>query len=301
MACPNLTVTDVQSLVPAARNIRPIGEGGQKQVFLAEIDGIQYALKFLKCNVQQVDPDILAEAEVSVVDNVTARAVREVETLRQCNTPYLVKPGRIGLTPAEINHDKLLYFTEEYIDGEPLNALLKRRQAMTVTELVRLGRQMTAAIAELWRFSKIHRDIKPGNIMCRRGSGDFVLLDMGLVFDLDDRSFSVGTVGTHAYYSPEQMDFRHRRSVLDFRSDTFSLGIVLYLMATLRHPFATNAQDSGEVWHNIQNLAPPSPKSISADMPDELNDIIMRLLAKRPALRYRKVQMLLDALNAVPV
>jgi serine/threonine-protein kinase len=238
---------------------------------------------------------------VSLVDDVTARATREVETLRQCRTPHLVKPGPLGLTPVDIHGERLLYFTEEFIDGDPLTAVLEGGGTMSVHELVALGTQITLAIEELWGLNKIHRDIKPGNIMRRRSSETFVLLDMGLVFDLDDRSFSLGPVGTTAYFSPEQTDFRNRRSVLDFRSDTFSLGIVLYIMATRQHPFTARATNSWEVLMNIQTMAPPPPKQLRADLPDELSAVILRLLGKRPALRYRTTRMLLDALRSVPV
>jgi serine/threonine protein kinase len=201
----------------------------------------------------------------------------------------------------DIRGERLLYFTEEFIDGAPLTIALASGSSMSVRELVALGTQITLAIEELWSFSKIHRDIKPGNIMRRRSTETFVLLDMGLVFDLDDRSFSLGPVGTAAYFSPEQTDFRNRRSILDFRSDTFSLGIVLYMMATRQHPFAAGATNSWEILTNIQNMTPTSPRHLRTDLPDELSAIILRLLGKRPALRYRTTRMLLDAFRSVPM
>ena len=300
MASPTLTTADVSSVLPEAQNVVHVGDGGQKRVFRAEIGGITYAIKFMRPTVQQVATSEVAE-DVSLVDDVTARATREVETLGQCHTPYLVKPGPIGLTTADVKGERLLYFTEEFIDGEALNTYLQTNGTLNPRELVALGTHITLAIQELWTLSKIHRDVKPGNIMRRRISGDFVLLDMGLVFDLDDRSFSLGPVGTVAYFSPEQMDFKNRRSILDFRSDTFSLGIVLYQMATGQHPFVGGAANSWEVLTNIQTLLPTPPKQLRADLPDALNSIILRLLGKRPSLRYRSSKMLLDALRNVAI
>ncbi|MBI1375132.1 MAG: hypothetical protein GC159_20630 [Phycisphaera sp.] len=89
--------------------------------------------------------------------------------------------------------------------------------------------------------------------------------------------------------------------MLDFRSDTFSLGIVLYLMATRQHPFAAGATNSWEVLTNIQRMTPAPPNQHRTDLPNELNAIILRLLGKRPSLRYRTPQMLLDALQSVPI
>ncbi len=299
MASPTLSPADVRAILPHAQHIIHLSDGGQKRVFRAEINGMAYAIKFMRPTIQQVATSEAAE-DNSIIDDVTARATREVETLQQCSTPYLVKPGPIGLTEAQVNGERLLYFTEEFIDGEPLNELLRKNGPLSLPELVELGTHATLAIQELWSLEKIHRDVKPGNIMQRRVSGEFVLLDMGLVFDLDDRSFSLGPVGTTAYFAPEQVDFRNRRSVLDFRSDTFSLGIVLYQMATRVHPFFAGANSSWEVLTNIQTITPAPPKQLRPDLPDALNTIIMRLLGKRPALRYRTPKMLLDALKNVP-
>jgi len=300
MASPGLSAAAAAAAIPGAQNVVHIGDGGQKRVFRVDIAGVLYAAKFMRPTVQHLATSEVAD-DVSVVDDVTARATREVETMRQCRTPHLVKPGPIGLTPVTVNGELLLYFTEEFIDGAPLTTHLKAPTLMSPRDLVTLGAQVTHAIQELWGLQKIHRDVKPGNIMRRGATGDFVLLDMGLVFDLDDRSFSLGPVGTVAYFSPEQMDFRNRRSVLDFRSDTFSLGIVLYQMATRQHPFTAGATNSWEVLSNIQTVTPTSPKQLRPDLPDELNVIILRLLGKRPALRYRTPQMLIDALQNVPI
>ncbi len=299
MASPTLLPADVSAILPNAQNIVHVGDGGQKRVFRAEIGGVPYAIKFMSPTVQQIATSEIAD-DVSVVDDVTARAAREVETLGQCKTPYLVKSGPIGLTAVEVNGVHLLYFTEEFIDGEALNTFLRTNGPLNPSELVALGTHVTLAIQELWSLSKIHRDVKPGNIM-RRRTGEFVLLDMGLVFDLDDKSFSLTPVGTLTYFSPEQMDFKNRRSVLDFRSDIFSLGIVLYEMATRQHPFIAGAANSWEVFANIQSMTPPPPKQLRPDLPDELNAIILRLLGKRPALRYRSPKMLLEALRSVPI
>jgi serine/threonine-protein kinase len=165
-------------------------------------------------------------------------------------------------------------------------------------EVIDLGYPITTAVSALWAQRKIHRDIKPGNIMRRDADRAFILLDMGLVFDLDDESLSISPVGTKIYFAPEQMDFANRRSVLDFRSDLFSLGIVMYEMGTGHHPFMTpDVRNSMDVLYNIRNLTPVSPSQYRPEIPQPLETFIMRLLAKRPALRYRKVDMVLQALE----
>ena len=301
MACPNLTEAEVTAAIPGLLKVKYIGDGGQKRVFRATINGIVCAIKFMSPSVQSAVPGDFASADVSTTDEVTARARREVDTMRQCNTPYLVKPGPAGLMSVTINGGEILYFSEEFIEGENLADYLKRQGKLSVPDIVRLASQMTTAIGTLWALGKIHRDIKPSNIMRRNGSGDFVLLDMGLVFDLGGASYSMGPMGTAIYFSPEQTDFQNRRSVLDFRSDVFSLGIVLYQMVTGRHPFLHNANTSWDVLRNIQAMTPELPRKLRPEMPTELNDLILRMLGKRPSLRYRTIEALLTAIRSIPV
>jgi serine/threonine protein kinase len=298
MPFPQLTDAEVQQAVPEAANARYLDKGGQKVVFACTIAGHAYVLKFLRPNPKPLaDQDADVSAQPVSLDDVTARARREVATLKQCDSPHLVKIGPVELRSVKIGDEDLICFSEELIDGEPIKKLLKpNRPGLPPQDLVQLGLDVADAIQSLWTHKKIHRDIKPGNIM-RRRTGPFVVLDMGLVFDLNDESWSMGPVGTHIYFSPEQMDFTNRRQVLDFRSDLFSLGITMYQLATGVHPFMEGAQNTWDVLNKIKNTQPPSPHTINNALPEPLSDIIMRLLAKRPALRYRRIAMLVDALG----
>ncbi len=87
---------------------------------------------------------------------------------------------------------------------------------------------------------------------------------------------------------------------MNFRSDLFSLGIVMYEMATGTHPFIQGATTTWDVLGNIANAAPQFPTTLRTDLPQKLSDIIMRLLAKRPALRYRSIELFQRALREVP-
>lgn len=296
MPFPNLTAQLVQQAVPEASDIVYLDRGGQKVVFSCTIDGNRYALKILQPHPHPLNTD--ANADPVSIDDVTARARREVATMKECNTPYLVKIGPIEMRTIQIEGEELLCFSEELIDGLPLNKLLKQSGPLAAADVIQLGQNIATAIEALWQKRKIHRDIKPGNIM-RRQTGDFVLLDLGLVFDLNDESYSIGPVGTHIYFSPEQMDFANRRQVLDFRSDLFSLGITMYQMATGIHPFVANATSSWDVVNHIRNLQPSHPNQVNASIPEGLSDIIMRLLGKRPSLRFRSIDKLQHALADV--
>jgi serine/threonine protein kinase len=294
MAIPQLTVEQVQVVIPSAVDIHEVDHGGQKTVFSGIIDGRKYALKFMTPN-----PSQAAGQDSEFLDNVTSRAQREVETMQQCSTPHLVSMGPIGLNTTDIVGDRIIYFSEEFVEGENLGSYLQSNGVLSFPELVRLAFHMSEAIKAIWHFSKIHRDIKPGNIMRRRDNGSFVLLDMGFVFDLQAESLSICPVGTPLYFSPEQMDFNNRRMTMNFRSDLFSLGIVMYEMATGKHPFIEGTRTTWEALGNIANVTPRSPKELRPELSEKLSDIIMRLLAKRPALRYRSIELFQRALSEV--
>ncbi len=294
MKIPQLTLEQVQAIIPSASNIQEVDRGGQKLVFSGIIEGHKYALKFMVPNPSQVDGQ-----NSEFLDDVTSRAQREVETMQQCSTPYLVRMGPIGLSTTDITSDPVIYFSEQFIEGQNLRAYLGSAGVFSPQELVQLAFQISEAIKAIWQFSKIHRDIKPGNIMRHNENGNFVLLDMGLVFDLQDESLSVCPVGTPLYFSPEQMDFSNRRAAMNFRSDLFSLGIVMYEMATGKHPFTESATTTWDVLGNIANTTPRSPAEWRPELPEKLSEIIMRLLAKRPALRYRSVDLFQRALQEV--
>jgi serine/threonine protein kinase len=194
---PQLTAEQIAETFPNLRDVDLVGTGGQKVVFRVNIGGHPYALKFVLLP-EEID------SEEGQFPDVAARAKREVEIMRDCISPYIVKLGPIGLEFCDIAGQKLLYFSEEFIDGHNLKDILTAGARLQPADVVTLGTQITSAIQELWSLGKIHRDIKPGNIMKRLG-GDYVLLDAGLAFDVVGESLSAGfLVGTPPYFSPEQ-------------------------------------------------------------------------------------------------
>lgn len=302
MALPNLTSDDVGQLLPQVSDIGRVKNGGQKLVFPCTIDGERYAVKFML-----VDTAAQSEAEddstvtSDVMDAVTARANREVETMLECDTPYVVKVGPIPLTYIDYRGQKLVYFAEEFIEGQDLTEIILADGPLSIANLIRVGRNMTSAISTLWQHAKVHRDIKPDNIRRRTSTGDFVLLDMGLAFDLQGESLTASGLipGTPGFYSPEQLEFAEKRQI-DFRSDLFLLGIVLYLAASTQHPFQTERRMSPPDWARSILVHQPQPiTDHRPDIPSALGTVIMRLLAKKPHLRYRSCGLLDDELASV--
>lgn len=298
MQLPNITKEDVRAIVPEASDVGDPLEGGQKLVFPCRLKGEEYVLKFLLIGAPKHIGD--SDESAQLVDEAFQRATREVQIMNQCSTPHLAKLGPISLTRAMHNNENILYFSEEFYQRS-LAQQISASAPIPPDDLVRLGRNITSAISDLWAFEKVHRDIKPGNIMQRSRTGEYVLLDMGMALDLQGESYtSPGKVaGTPAYLSPQQLDWSRKRE-LDFRSDLFSLGIVLYEAATKIHPFRTKRIMPEDEWiASIQDTTPERPSVHRSDLPKALDDIIMRLLAKQSHQRYRSCQQLDAALAAV--
>jgi serine/threonine protein kinase len=292
MALPTITEADIASLIPGASDIALVGQGGQKLVFRVRLETGVYALK-----VAALPDDFDPSAAES--DDTVLRAKRETAIMRECTSPFIVKPGPIDLGTAKIGKQNVLYFSEEFIEGQTVAQLIAMKGPLLVDSVVRLARQTSLAIEELWSFGKIHRDIKPSNIMRRTESEDFVLLDTGLAFDVVGESLSAGfLVGTMAYFSPEQFDYTSRR-VMDFRSDMFSLGVTLYEAATGQHPFLSATKSVAHLYSRIAKLNPPPPSSIDPRIPPALDSIILRMMGKYPHLRFRRMSQLHSALGSL--
>lgn len=304
MALPTLNETDVLNLVPGIGEVSAPCRGGQKLVFRCKISGQFYALKIMLTNPSVAQP-VSGDQTMEVFDEITARARREVQIIGACDSPYLVRLGPLQLTHAHLRNQDVVYFTEEWIKGQDLRTILAQSGPLPIPEVVQLAEHITSAIKTLWSHKAIHRDVKPGNIMRRTpqsGQATFVLLDMGLVFDMDDISLTIpGLVpGTMLYFSPEQTQFQKKRQ-MDFRSDLFSLGIVLYEAATAHHPFWASGMSSRDAVIGMLSNNPEHPTRHRSDIPLELEEIILRLLAKQPHLRYRTCDDLLRALARVPI
>lgn len=289
MALPTITEQNIKDLLPDVTSAALVGRGGQKIVFRIELNGQVFALKFALLS-DAFQPD------VADIDETVLRARRETQIMQECKSPYVVKAGPIELGTASIDGQNVLYFSEEFIDGHALTEVIRKGGPLPPASVVQLGQQMCLAIDELWALGKIHRDIKPGNIMQRSDGATYVLLDTGLAFDVAGESISAGfLVGTMAYFSPEQFDYTNRR-VMDFRSDMFSLGVTLYEAATGQHPFFSPTTSTPHLFTKITKHNPPPPSSLNPEIPASLDKVILRMMGKSPHLRYRRISQLQEAL-----
>jgi predicted ATPase len=206
---------------------------------------------------------------------------REARTASALNHPHICTiydTGESGGRP---------FLSMELIEGQTLEALAGQPQP--VEELVRLIGQAARALAAAHAAGVVHRDVKPANLMVRH-DGIVKVLDFGLARRLPaeptqdsahgTKDTDPGTrVGTVRYLSPEQA----RAEPVGAASDIFSLGLVLYELATGRHPFPADSDAS--ILHAITAQAPVPPGRLNPEVPAGLEALIQRMLAKDPRLR----------------
>jgi tRNA A-37 threonylcarbamoyl transferase component Bud32 len=266
------------------RLIRPLGQGGMGEVYLAEhvLLKQQFAVKLLRPE-RVVDPRMLLRFE---------QEVQAMAKLEHWNTVEIYDYGHAA--------DGSFYYVMEYLPGMTLEQLVTYSGALPEARAIHILRQVCNALSEAHSMGLTHRDIKPGNILvCERaGIHDVAkLLDFGLVKDIqnsDERLTMEGTVaGTPAFMSPEQAA---GSAVADVRTDIYSLGAVAYFLLTARAPFSNRTTSQVMAAHIYEQPAP-----LCAHRPDvdpRLDAIVLRCLSKKASDRFPSADSLKEALDA---
>jgi serine/threonine protein kinase len=187
------------------------------------------------------------------------------------------------------------FLVMQFIPGESLQTRVEREGPLSVAEVLRIGRQAAAGLAAAHAQGLVHRDVKPANILLENGVERAYLTDFGLARASDDANLTyTGVVaGTPHFMSPEQADGQ----ALDHRSDLFSLGSVLYFMATGHPPFRAD-RPMAVLKRTCHDPHRPAWQC-NAEIPDALSQIIDRLLEKKPGSRFANAGDLEKALAAV--
>lgn len=187
------------------------------------------------------------------------------------------------------------FLVMQYIAGESLQARVEREGPLSVSEILRIGVQAAAGLAAAHAQGLVHRDVKPANILLEHGVERAYLTDFGLARASDDASLTcTGVVaGTPHYMSPEQAD----GLPLDHRSDLFSLGSVLYFMATGHPPFRAD-RPMAVLKRTCHDPHRPAWEC-NAEIPDALSAIIDRLLEKSPSRRFATALQLQEQMSSV--
>jgi len=262
-----------------------LGQGGMGRVYLAEDIRLRrkLALKILPV-------DLAADKERIRRFEQEALAAA---ALNHPNIAHIYEVGEEGATP---------FIAMEFVDGVTLREKIYREHT-ELRKLLSFLQHAAEGLAKAHAAGIVHRDLKPDNIMITR-DGHAKLLDFGLAKLLDPARFSgsissqvataiapqysqPGTVlGTVGYMSPEQA--QGRVNEIDHRSDIFSFGCILFETATCRKPF--EGKDALDSLHNIVHAAPTSIRELNPIVPDELQRIVRRCLAKDPDKRYQSIK-----------
>ena len=204
-----------------------------------------------------------------------ARFYQEAKAAGGLNHPNIVIIYDIGRS------GNIAYLAMELLQGKELKTLMSKSTALPAAYAVDVAAQIAEGLGYAHEHGIVHRDIKPANIMIVRG--ELVkITDFGIA---RIRSANVRTqvgivLGSPRYMSPEQVAGKRAEP----RSDNFSLGVILYEMLTGRPPF--NGEDVTSVMFQILNLVPPPPSSVNAAVPEMLDFIVAKALAKSPSDRY---------------
>jgi serine/threonine-protein kinase len=263
---------------------RPIGSGGMGEVFLAEHQMMKrpVAIKLIRPS-KAADKQALARFE---------REVRSTAKLSHWNTIEIFDYGR--------TEDGTFYYVMEYLPGLSLSDLVEKHGPLPPERAVHLLMQTCDALSEAHGRGLIHRDIKPGNIFAASRGGYYdvaKLLDFGLAKPISAESVGVqltqdGSItGSPLYMSPEQAlgDLEP-----DERCDIYSLGAVAYFLLTARPPFAGDRAIKVILAHAHDEVVPPS--RLRADLPADLEQVVLRCLAKNPENRFASAMALRQSL-----
>ncbi len=257
--------------------IEELGKGGMGRVYkVLDIEtNEKIALKLIK-------PEIASDKKT------VERFRNELTTARKIVHKNVCRMFDLG-------RDKGSYYiTMEYISGQDLKALVRQTGQLTVGKSISISKQICSGLAEAHSLGVVHRDLKPNNIMIDRG-GNAKIMDFGIARAVKGKSITDAGVmiGTPEYMSPEQVEAKE----VDQRSDIYSLGIILYEMVTGQLPFEADTPFAVGVKHKSE--PPKPPKEFNPQIPDDLNRVILKCLAKEKQGRYQSAKELRSELENI--
>jgi eukaryotic-like serine/threonine-protein kinase len=212
-------------------------------------------------------------------DKFEARFYQEARAAGSLNHPNIVTVYDVGKA------GDVAYIAMEFIEGEELRTLLGEGRPLPVEKAVSIAAQVADGLSYAHQHGVIHRDIKPANIMVAP-SGPVKITDFGIarMRSSGDLTQTGMMLGSPKYMSPEQVIGKRA----DHRSDVFSLGIILYEMLTGTAPF--NGENVTALMYQIVNFIPPAPSVVNPTVPELLDYIVAKMLAKALEERYQSAQ-----------
>jgi tetratricopeptide (TPR) repeat protein len=272
--------TVVSEEMPAAGRTQPsryqivgeLGRGGMGIVYKAKDTVLDRIVAY------KVLPDALKENPQALKN-----FLREAKSAAQLNHPNIVTVYDAG------EQDGRYYIAMEFVDGNTLKEIVRRRGAIASGGVLHVLVQMCEALAYAHDKKIVHRDIKTANTMWTRDR-KAKIMDFGLAKIVEEvRNHTTLVSGTPYYMSPEQTLGRN----VDYRTDIYSLGVTIFELATGRLPFT-----EGNIPYHHVHTPPPDAREIKPDVPALLAEIVARCLRKDPAERFESVREILAQVRA---
>jgi serine/threonine-protein kinase len=264
--------------------LKRIGEGGMGRVYLGE-----HVKMNRQCAIKVMSPALVNDAESA------SRFAREASSAARIIHPNVAAVFDYG------ESDGLVYLVMEYVDGEPLSRLLAREAPFALERAVDLARQIADGLGAAHELGLVHRDLKPDNILVTRSkSGREVakVVDFGIAKAMQEGAGEALTrtglvIGTPEFMSPEQL----LGDPIDARSDLYALGCILHLMLTAAPAFEAPTREQMIKRRLSEN--PPHAQELDPGIPDSIDRVIVKLLARSPDDRYGSAAEVRDALSGM--
>ncbi len=275
-------------LINDYRIIDSLGSGAFGSTYKVEKDNRVFALKILKP--EAIHPEISSGGY--------KRFKIEIKALQKVNSEYVIKYFDSGIWIS--NNIEHFYLVMEYVEGRDFENFLKSKRDEFITNetLMRdIFSQILIGLNDIHSKDVIHRDLKPANIFIT-DENKIKILDFGLVKMLDYSSITTKgkLVGTPNYIPPEIIEGKRP----DYRSDLYSMGVMLYRILTNQFPF--KGENVFVLINNIITYPPEKPSSINKTISNAFENIILRLLEKQPYLRpFQSALELANILNEIPI
>lgn len=254
--------------------LEKIGEGGMADVYKA------------KCHkLNRYDAVKILKREFINDSNLVEKFTKEATAIANLSDNNIVNVLDVG------TQDDIHYIVMEYVNGKTLKQIIREEGRLSYEKVLDYGIQIAKALDCAHRNNIIHRDVKPQNILVTN-DGVVKVTDFGIAKSPNSETITNTSMvmGSAHYFSPEQA----KGNYVDYRSDIYSFGVVLYEMTTGRLPFDAESPVSVALKHIQEPVVPPS--IIDEKIPESLNKLILKAMEKEPIKRYQSVKEILNDL-----